>query len=181
MQEFLYQALECSGGDKNHISVSTHIASVYIKISLVLFVAASSWKLIHSAPNPLGAANLFGVTYFQAINPLCDRDRHGQHSSCFLHFPVSKCPLLEFPRLPSGFLQVFTNFSLEQQLQQPPIFSVVILYLILDHWWKDWILGGSDALKFHFSVTTFLANRFVKSAIWLVIDALNVCMKMVQY
>lgn len=95
------------GGDKNHISVSAPIASVYIKISLVLLVVTSSWKLIHSAPN------LFGVIYFQAIKPLCDQGRHGQHSLCLLHFSVSKCLLLEFLQFTkqfcSGFYQFFSQ------------------------------------------------------------------------
>lgn len=109
---FSIRLLSVRWGDKNHISVSTHIASVYIKISLVLFGTASSWKLIHSAPYPLWAANLLKVISFQAINPLCDR--HGQHSLCLdMSTCIWQCIsvlCLNSPNLPSSSVQVSYQF-----------------------------------------------------------------------
>lgn len=173
---------ECSGGDKNHISAPAHIASVYIKISLVLFVAASSCKLKSIQLQSHLEQQIFVEWFISRLGILCGTGTGMASIPCVCCISLSPSVLcLNSPNLPSSSVQVFTNFSLKQKLEQPPIFSVVILYLILDHWWKDWILGGSHALKFHFSMTTFLENRFVKSAIWLVIDALNVYMKMVKY
>jgi len=111
-KNFSIRLLSIRWGDKNHISVSTHIASVYTKISLVLSGTASSWKLIHSVPHLLWAANFFRVISFKAINPLCGR--HGQH---FLCLAMSSCVWLcinvlcsNSPNLPSSCVQVSYQF-----------------------------------------------------------------------
>lgn len=175
-KNFSIRLLSVQWGDKNHISVSTHIASVYIKISLVLFGTVSSWKLTHSAPYPLWAANLFGAISFQARNPLYDR--HGQHSFCLA---MSSCIwlcvsvlCLNSPNLPSSSVQVSYQF-----------FSQAIVTAATNFLNSDFIFNSGSPMKrlnsskqwctkSHFSMTTFLENWFVKSAIWLVIDQINV-------
>lgn len=113
-KNFSIRPLSVWWGDKNHISASTHIASVCIKISLVGFGVASSWKLIHSAPQPLWAGNLFTVISFQATNPC---DRHGQHSFCLA---MSSCIwlciivlCLTSPNLPSSSVKISYQFFSE--------------------------------------------------------------------
>lgn len=105
----------CSAGDKNHISVPARIASVYIRISLVLFLLqhhpANSIQLpIHPEQR------IFLESFISRLQILCEMGIGMASIPRVCCISLSRSVLcLNSPDLPSSFVQVFTNFfSLKQ-------------------------------------------------------------------